>query len=207
MEKKAVSLDLDGPLIKRLPIQAEAAFKRALYGINIYNPPPEIPEVNRLISDQPLSLLERISLIVQSHRCLVPEAVDFLREVDGQFDVYGNTGRPNKRLWVKITERTLDKDGILCLLKKIFFTPRGTSSLLSKGAAIRELKRGYEVTHVDDNPATVLSLARVFPDVNFILVEDLTTEILLSGVNLERDYPNVERVRTLREAFLGRINR
>lgn len=75
----------------------------------------------------------------------------------------------------------------------------------SKLTNIALLKQYYgRVAHVDDNPADALPIAAMFPDVVVRLVKDLSTDFLLSGIYLEKDFPNVKVVSSLREA-LGSI--
>jgi len=196
--KEAYSFDLDGVIIARPPIQVGALREFFLRGGAIYEPPENIPEVHRSTSrGLILSPIEAISYYFHSKRQVVPGVREFLRSIHA--DKFGNTGRPAKGVWVDMTRRTLQAGGIFDQFQEIFFKPPGMRTIISKGAAISELREQYgagHVTHYDDNPADVLGLARVFPDVRFVVVQDLSTGILFSRVEM-RYYPNVTRVARL----------
>lgn len=207
MSERVLSTDLDGVIIERRhPFQLRALVLFLTRGSAIYQPPLQIPEVDRSVCDGPLNLLE-LALYLIHKGCRVRIGVqECLAEVRREKDIFVNTGRPNKRPWVDLTSRTLANGQVLAYFEGFFFKPPEVRALLSKAAAIAELRRRYqEVTHVDDNPADVLPLAKLFPDVNFVIFQDLTSGILFSRVGMGQ-YPNVRRVATLREGvtkFLG----
>jgi hypothetical protein len=112
-------------------------------------------------------------------------------------DIYGNTGRPNKRPWVNMTQDKLLNGNVLALFKYIFFRPKDVSSIQSKGEAIAQLAEHYDhVTHYDVDPWVIFGLAKVFPNVEFKLVQTLSSGLLVSQAEMNR-FPNVRRVAQL----------
>ncbi len=200
MKKEAESYDLDGVTInRRLLVGQLGATKNFLIrGTAIYEP-PTIPNVPRFIREEGVgSPKEVVLLFSHSIRGLKKGVKEFMESSSA--DKYGNTGRSNKRPWVEMTRKTLSRGGILEGFEDIFFKPKGFKTIESKGAAIAGLRERYEhVRHYDDNPADVLGLARVFPDVEFVIVQDLTTGLLLSRTEMS-EYPNVQRVAVLSQA-------
>ena len=199
MKELVFSTDLDGVIIKRLhPLQLRALAHFLARGSAIYQPPSQIPEIDRSVHNGPLSLFERILYQIHKGRRVLPGVRQCLDSMMEEADIVANTGRPNKKLWIDLTLETLRNSGVLECFKDFFFTPREIEALLSKAAAIDQLQNKYqEVIHIDDNPADVLPLAKLFPDVRFIIVQDLTAGILFSRVEMG-EYPNVQRVATLR---------
>ena len=123
-----------------------------------------------------------------------PEIPYFLWDRPAGIDVYGNTGRPNKRRWVNMTEHKLEKGLLYGRFKYIFFRPKDVKPIQSKGEAIALLAEHYDhVTHYDLDPWVVFGLAKVFPEVEFKLVETLGTGLFVSQAEMNR-FPNVERV-------------
>lgn len=200
MRNRAESFDLDGVVIGRqIPIQGGALKGLAQRGVTIYEPPESIPEVPRFTrGGLILSPQEAVSFYFHSRRHIIPGVKEFLESRDT--DKFGNTGRSNKKVWVDMTRKTLQDGGILDQFQDIFFKPPGIRTIISKGAGIQQLQQQYQhVTHYDDNPADVLGLATIFPDVKFVVVQDLSTGILFSRIDME-SYPNVRRVAQLRDS-------
>lgn len=203
MSERVASIDLDGVIIERHPIQLRALVRFLIRSGVIYKSPGQIPVVDRQVNNGPLSSLELVVYLIHKGRKVVIGARECLLATISDCDIVGNTGRPNKKAWIELTQKTLEAGGVLDCFQNIYFTPRGVKALLSKGAALVELQRQYEhITHLDDNPADVLPLAKLFPDVQFVIVQDLTTGVLFSKVEQEQ-YPNVRRVATLREGILS----
>lgn len=200
MKEMAESYDLDGVVIDRRPLVGQFGAVRdfLLNGTTIYKP-PTIPDVPRFVQVARVSSSkEAIVLFFHSIRPLKKGVKEFIES--SHADKYGNTGRSNKKPWVEMTRRTLSRGGIFEQFEDVFFKPEGIRTIESKGAAIAELRKRYGcVRHYDDNPADVLGLARVFPDVQFIIVQDLTTGLLLSRTEMS-EYPNVQRVAVLSQA-------
>lgn len=192
-KETADSVDIDGFLVYRqIPVQAEAISARRKYGVAMYDQQLTIPQIQRGIESGKIrSLKKAISFFFHSKRGVRKGVIERLNQRDT--DKFGNTGRPNKQQWVEMTWQQLNSSE-LTGLQDIFFTPKGIKTVLSKGAGIQELLTKYEhVTHFDDDPLTVLLLARHFKDVDFVLVEDLSAGYLLNGVDW-KEYKNVRRV-------------
>jgi hypothetical protein len=114
-----------------------------------------------------------------------------------QADLFGNTGRPNKRLWINMTEQKLVDGYVYDLFKYIFYRPKDVSPIESKCEAIAQLAEQYErVTHYDADPWVTFGLAKRFPQVTFVLVQGLEFGLLVSRQEMER-FPNVRRVAAL----------
>lgn len=200
MRERAESYDLDGVVIDRRPLvgQFGAIGDFLLKGAIIYEP-PTIPDVPRFIREAGVgSPKEAVVLFFHSIRAVKRGVKEFVENSGA--DKYANTGRSNKRPWVEMTSRVLSRGGILKQFEDVFFKPEGFKTIESKGAAIAELRKRYErVRHYDDNPADVLGLAKVFPDVDFVIVQDLSTGLLLSRTEMS-EYPNVQRIAVLSQA-------
>lgn len=196
--ERAISLDLDGVVISRFPIQLKAVIDRHIKrrGSTIFNPPESIPTLSREPKSAPLKLGELISFFLHSRRTVNVDVEDFL-DTNHMVDVYGNTGRVGKTPWIRMTWQTLKRGSVDDGIKDIYFKPDGTKTMLSKLEAISQLRHVYgSVTHYDDNPADALPIAAFFPDVKVVIVQDLTTGLLYSREEAAR-YPNVKRVAAL----------
>lgn len=196
----AISLDLDGVVIWRPPVQFGAFVKRHIkrQGATMYTPPEEIPELSREIKDDQLKPSELLSYLMHAIRSVSGSAREFIDEKSVTADIYANTGRAARTPWVNMTMRTLENGGLHGAFADYFFKPDGTRTMLSKLAAVDDLRRKYEkVTHYDDNPADALPIASHFPDVHVVIVEDLSTGILYSRHEAQR-YPNVTRIAKLK---------
>lgn len=200
--RPAISLDLDGVVFNRFPpIQIHALIGLAFHGNKIFWSLPTVPNVDRTVDEEGIKRLsERLSFLAHKRRKPMPDAKPFIAVHSENADIYGNTGRLAKGAWVGMTEESLRLAGVLPYFTDIFFKPEGVSSKASKAAAIAKLMDQYRgdnnITHIDDDPGTVLPLARMFPNVQFIILQDLTTGILFSRVEKNR-YPNVKRVARL----------
>ena len=194
----AVSFDLDGVIFKRLPFQGEAFLKHLLHGDEIYKTfkLPSSP-FKRELSDQPFSsILELMKFYYVRGTGLKEGVKKFIGMEAMQADLFLNTARPAKKIWAAMTEKHLQEKGLNNeLFKGSFYKPEGMQAKMSKALAIRELiDRGYEnITHYDDNPEDVLSLALMFPKVQFVIVQDLSTGMLFSRKEAKK-YPNVRRI-------------
>lgn len=198
MSKEADSLDIDGFLVNRqIALQAGAIKARVHDGVMMYDRPLVIPQVERCVDSTEIQFpKEAISFFFHSKRGIRKGVVEQLNQRDT--DKYGNTGRSNKQQWVDMTWQQLNASELEGL-QDIFFTPQGVKTVVSKGAGIQELLSKYDhVTHFDDDPLTVLLLAKHFKEVDFVLVEDLSAGYLLHGVDW-KDYSNVRRVETINE--------
>lgn len=196
MNVEAESYDLDGVVFKRqIPLQFNALKKLLLNGNSIYNP-PELPEIFRdvRISDE-LSVQESLSLYFHSKRPLKSGIVEYMAHRSTV--KFGNTGRLNKLAWKEMTLASLQRQGVSQLFEDVFFRYEGIKTIQSKGAVLRMLSEEYpRLTHYDDNPADVLGLAKLLPEVQFVIVQDLSTGMLLSRAEMT-EYPNVRRVASL----------
>jgi hypothetical protein len=196
---EAESYDLDGVVIYTpLPFPIDAVAKHFRVRPVDYEPPPIVPLTRHVEETYAMSVRQLIAYVAQKTRSVDPDIMQFLWERTA--DVYGNTGRPNKRPWVDLTVRTLEKGAVYMRFTDIFFRPKGVGSIRSKGAAIAELAKKYDhVTHIDDDPWVIFGLAKVFPDVQFTLVQELDIGILVTAEELQR-FPNVRRVAALRNS-------
>jgi hypothetical protein len=194
---EAESFDLDGIVIHSpLPFPIDEVSKYFRVRPVNYESPPIVPLSREVDETYAMSAKQHIAYGVQSVRSVDLDTWEFLWNRTA--DVYGNTGRPNKRPWVDMTARTLEKGFVYTRFKNIFFRPAGVTGIESKGAAIAELVKQYDnVTHIDDDPWVIFGLAKVFPRVTFMLVQDLDFGILVSRAEMER-FPNVRRVAQLR---------
>lgn len=204
MPKEALSLDLDGPTIWRIiPIQRGAIKKYKEQGPSIYAAYSDIRKRESFSPRQEgLTLNEIPNFSAHLIRFVFPDARKALLELPTEVDVIGNTGRSDKLAWTNMTEATLKRGRIRHRFEGVLHRPKGFHTTESKIANIAMLRIIYNrITHVDDNPADALPIAATFPDIDVCIVKDLSTKYLLSRVDLERDFPNVEVVPTLRQAL------
>ncbi len=198
MSKEADSFDIDGLLVTRpITIQGDSLWRYARHGVAMYNRKLTIPDIDRtVVTGQRLPMKEVVSYYFHRGRDLKPGALEYIRRRESA--KFGNTGRKNRPHMVNLTWDQLTSQGI-DQLEDIYFTPPGTENLISKGAAINSLLQEYShVTHYDDDPYTLLLLARHFPAVDFVLVQDHSTALLLAKVDLS-EYPNVTVVENLQD--------
>lgn len=192
IEKKPVaSLDLDGVLFPRIPVQL-AVFQP--WGWNKpLKPGSQIFMADRIPQDHPLSSRQRAELQGHAKRFVKPNMPEIIKRIQADIKI-GNTGRPNYRGMVDMTWERLRQGEIANEFKYINFKPEGVSPDESKYWGLVELiNKGYvNITHFDDNAITIKRLAKLLPLVQFVIVQDLTSGILFSKLEM-RKYPNVTR--------------
>ena len=200
MTDRAISLDLDGVVIFRPPVQAGALVNRYIKrrGSGMYSTPDTVPQITRESpAEGQMKPGELVSYLIHCLKWVYPGARNFMKDQQG-VDFYGNTGRKNKNPWVQLTRKTLERGGVFERFEDIYFKPEGTRTMLSKLEAIDRLRTRYtQVTHYDDNPADALPIAAFFPDVKVVIVQDLSTGLLYSRQEGAR-YPNVTRIARLK---------
>ncbi|MDO8583070.1 MAG: hypothetical protein Q7R51_00895 [bacterium] len=190
----AVSYDLDGVIFQRVPFQF-AAFLPSWMRKSILKPkhaPITIDE--RETQFRRLSIAEKVELEFHNIRHVKPEATKMVNQTQADLKI-GNTGRPNHEQMVRVTKRHLFESDIGHEFANVAFKPKGVSSDESKYWTLIELQRtGYtDIVHYDDNALTVKRLAKLLPQVRFIIVQDLTSGILFSKSEMKK-YPNVARI-------------
>lgn len=199
MPKEIDSLDIDGLLVTRpVPIQGGSLARYAKEGVAMYDRTLIIPDnVDRTVNTRPISSVkEAVSYYFHRNRGLKPGVLEFIMKRESV--KFGNTGRKNRPQWINLTWEQLNSQGVDDI-EDIYFTPPGMENLISKGAALNSLREHYtSITHYDDDPYTLLLLAQHFPDIRFVLVEDSSTALLLSHVDLS-EYPNVTVIQDLRD--------
>lgn len=210
-KRKATVFDLDGVVFERIPIQQKAllhAIPRLIAQRPVIDSfpmfPSQIPDpIDRTPKDKPLSSVwEEIILKQRRGRDICLDAPSLIIQSSQTSDVYGNTGRSNKKVWVDMTKESLEKVGLLRYFTDIAFRPEGYTTIESKLEKILRLKERYdEIDYYDDNPADALPIAALFPTVQVKIVQDLSTGILFSKVELDR-FPNVERIALRRRPIL-----
>ncbi|MBI2019950.1 hypothetical protein HYS94_00825 [Candidatus Daviesbacteria bacterium] len=132
-----------------------------------------IPVLNRQVVDAPIiNPFELISFLFHRRRGVFPQARDEITKAfEAGIDIFGNTGRLNKKPWVNITDRTLERGGIRPFLQGSFFTPVGVRVLISKIDALREVQSKYEVVdYFEDDEVTARGVKLVLPEVNVHIV-------------------------------------
>lgn len=199
--EKAWSLDIDDTLVQRERITRVLGVIGQAYKPHLFPPflkPAKIPDMDHRVRNDPLSNKENISFKAHKRRKTTPETVTALQgAVETGIDLYGNTGRSNKKEWVDMTARQMQTERLDKYLKGIFFTPKDIKGELSKAHAIKLLLEKYEeVTHFDDDPRTAYYLARVFqdePKVKIRLVKRQLADRLFSFEELKK-FPNLQIV-------------
>ena len=199
MSERAYSFDLDGVIFGRIPLQTNAVIKKIIHGDSSFSSPGEIPQFNRELAPRSTKISTRIKEGFQIGRRVKPGAREFIRllhETDGD-DIYGNTGRKFRENCLQYTRESLEKGGVLDYFTDLFMTPEGVSGVISKAQALEQLSERYDyVTHFDDDASLVRKLSPRFPNIEFVLVQDLTSGILFSEEEM-LNYPNVRRIACL----------
>lgn len=203
-----LSLDMDGVTMSRFPFQYKAVRDLILKGKRAFDPPSSIPDIQRTIQyKSKMSLGEEISYRAHEKRKLKNGAKEFIEEAFEEATIYGNTGRAAKRKFVDATEISLQNVDVLKYFRGIYYKPEKMWAVKSKAEAIKRLKKVHKlVIHVDDDPQTVFALAQLFPDVQFIIMQDLSTGILYSFAESKK-YKNVKRVASFKEINLKQMAR
>ena len=202
--ERAHSWDLDDTLINRGVLVRSVGNLKAIMPHGSYPPRLDnLPVVPREIVDvPPRGVLGWISFIVHANRDVFPGADEVIKDkINEGIDNYGNTGRPNQRLWEVMSRATLDRGGIDGeLLKDIFFTPEGVATAVSKAARIAELQTYYQkVEHFDDDVRTAVYLAILFQGVSGVrinLVQHGSSGLLYKSKELD-GLSNLRRVGVL----------
>jgi hypothetical protein len=192
--ERALLLDKDGPTIWRIPFQMAALPIHARYihySESLINPQMPKQEPQPMDMSGISSVGEGINLAFHYMRKVRPGVKEALEKTEGT-DIYGNTGRENKLHWVALTVGSLKDAGIKDKFKGIFFKDKCLHSWEGKAIGIKKvIEMGYKtVRHVDDNPGDILILSQLFPDVEFVILCDWSTNYLLHDLE-PKNYPNV----------------
>jgi len=188
------SVDFDGVLFPRIPAQLDA------FRPWTWKNPLELPlsrsmaQTNPPIRTEPLTKKEQHELESHAKRYVKPEVAEFVHNLPAGLKV-GNTGRSNNLEMVSMTRERLEDGGILNDFSHIRFKPKGMSSDESKYWGMDNLKLlGYEdAVHYDDNALLQKRLAKLFPEMRFVVVQDLSSGVLFSKDDMAK-YPNVARI-------------
>ncbi len=198
---RAVSLDFDGVLFHRIPAQSDV-LRFWSYDEPFVSHHSPITAADRVVRNDPMSLGEELSFLLHTRRGVKPEAAAFVAQLPPDVVIFGNTGRPNNRPMVDMTNGQLYIAGIDGYFEDVLFKPKGVESDESKYWGLEELSKFYDITHYDDNAKAVRRLAPKLPHVRFVIVQDLTSGILFSKKEMEK-YPNVARIAMKKD---GRID-
>ncbi len=199
-ERKAISWDIDGVLVRRIRFQHQAI--RPRIPTRILLAPPSIPVIDRDdCNNQTPGLLDTLLRIWHVTRALNPLAIETLgKSQQAGFDNYLNTGRPFTFDWLRMTEDQLAP--LKPFVNDVFFCPNhlGVKTSVSKIEAIARLLERYpRVAHIDDNPFDALPAADYFKDrLQVFLVKDRSTRWILRGRKMAR-YQNVTLINNLTE--------
>jgi hypothetical protein len=191
-KRSAVSLDLDGVVFPRFPAQLAALkpweYRKPLVPGNPITPEHRVPVADPLVEEGYKKDFQR-----HANRAVKPEAIPFVRSLNTDA-LFGNTGRHNNQTWIEMTFDRLQEAGILDRFEHVYFKPEEWESDEGKYWALQDIKeKGYRFIHYDDNARTVRRLAPHFPDDKFVVVQDLTSGILFSRKEMEKN-PNVARI-------------
>lgn len=196
-QRTAASMDLDGVLFSRFPAQMDL-LKPWNYNKSLTIENTFIDRSQRVLQTGPFSRHEKAEVLDHKKRNIKKEGVEMVYQLDVD-TIIGNTGRPYNQEMVTMTQERLYDAGITIgeegTFKYVLFKPEGYSSDESKYWGLQELlEMGYaRVFHYDDNAASVKRLAKALPQINFVIVQDLSSGILFSRAEMEK-YPNVARI-------------
>lgn len=198
---EALILDLDGVIIWRPGYQTKATADYRKEGPNIYIPPSHVLDLDQQIVSKSLNLKDAGAFVWHHMRWVYPDVAKTLKQIEG-VPIFGNTGRFDHRTWRYMTELFLRMGGIpVGTFQEIHYRPKGIGTLDSKIAFVgHKLKTYNQVRVIDDNPADLLPILNQFGNrVEGVLMEDYSTDFLLSEVNME-DYPTMRKVKRFRQA-------
>lgn len=201
---KVLVLDLDGVVNWRIPAQRAGIPILGHHNPDIYRIPIDTFPANREMYRRPL-LKDIYDAIRHGTVPVFPDVARLLKELKSTV-IYGSTGRRNTYPMVYSTYFSLKMAGILDKFDDIYFKPEGYTTTEGKTAALDDIRRQWDddqIFVVDDNPDDLLRMAKTFQRIRFILMRDLTTKRLTRGINMEKDFPNVQINETLRSALLS----
>lgn len=129
-ERKSIahSFDCDGVLVWRIPVQTDVIkFKHKPYRV-----PNELPLLDREVDETPLSRWD-FNYGFHAVRGVTRLASRAIIAIS-RGDIYLNTGRENRRAYVDLTERALERGGIRNRFKDLFFGVKDLSApILTRG--------------------------------------------------------------------------
>ncbi len=196
-QSRAVSLDLDGVLFRRPPIQAEALLRYAQpwrYNDRFVPQHPQVTPTQRVFTPRILTEREQRQLTGHAKRHVSEEGQGLVYRLhENGYAIYANTGRPS--YMEELTRGRVEQAELAGFIDSILHTPDGVSSEEGKYWGLVGLReKGFtDLTHYDDNTYTVKRLSGALPDVKFVIVQDLTTGILFSEREMKK-HPNVARI-------------
>lgn len=194
---KAISWDVDGVLVRRIPFQGGAFWP--LGRERKYASPQTLPVIDRESCSYRYTLWEELTEPLHRLRPLNPDAPETLARLKEAGVInFINTGRPFSLDWMNLTKTQLK--ALMPFVEEAFFCPKelGVRTAFSKAEAVDRLRRDYRVAHVDDNPNDALPIAGFFPDVDVFLVRDYSTKLMVSRKILKR-FPNVKIIKRITE--------
>ncbi len=201
LRDKVLVLDLDGVVNWRVPAQKSGIPFLGYYNPEKYKIPVRVRNITREINDQ-FSLKDIYDAIRHLLAPIFPDVARLIKELENT-TIYGSTGRQNTKSMVYATFWSLRMAGIIDKFDDIYFRPTGFTTTESKVAALYDISQQWDQDQIlvaDDNPGDILPMARVFPNIRFFLIRDLTTSRLLRGVRPE-EFPGVQIKPTLRAAL------
>lgn len=194
--QRVASIDFDGVVFGgRIPAQM-AIFKWAFMPWK-YNRPfvPKFqgPPIEQRPSQVSLTSAEQKELNRHAKRKVKEGMKEFLEQLDADIKM-GNTGRPNSEPMTSMTQMRLEEAGISGEFNDIRYKPEGISSDEGKYWRFVVIKQnGGKFTHYDDNAYFIKRMAPLFPEDEFVIVQDLTSSLLFSEKEMRKN-PNVRRV-------------
>ena len=112
MPKEAVSLDLDGVVIRRIPFQYYAIRRLFSRPPIDFSPPSEIPELDRTVQEVTPTFKTRINFLRHSLAPVSSDAKRLIPQISDSKDVYANSGGwVNTSQWVDHANATFQKAG------------------------------------------------------------------------------------------------
>jgi phosphoglycolate phosphatase-like HAD superfamily hydrolase len=194
-ENRAMVFDLDDTLLKRSFIERNMTLlveRTRPYQLPLFTRKEiALLDINHSPINQPFTnLIEQVAFKLLSERKIFPGATDTIKRLTDQgFDIYINTGRPNKSVWADMTNETLNNSGIKDYFKQIFYTPEGIDTAVSKAHTISLLSQlyGADIEFSDDDIRAAHFVALTFPEIQVNLIQYK----LSRRINLEQ-FPNIK---------------
>jgi hypothetical protein len=218
--RRGRSFDNDGVLNDRgISLQIATVRRVAQHGMEYLRPPWDLPEENPVRGGAIWKPNEWIEYLGHAHRNATPEIVKAFTDDVASVDAFRilNSGRKDKPLWRRATERALAQDGILPHLDEVSLTAPGVKSILGKTRRfIRMFKdpnpalRVTEADHFEDDAGHAIHMA-LYLRMHWMdngrvwLIDEMDKQLKFilkrAGLSLEDLSPHLVRVGSLEEAL------
>lgn len=195
--RKVASIAIDGVIFERFPMQMPEVFKR-IFTPSKYNlsfTPRFAQAPQERWPQEEINPKQEKEALSYGKRRVRNGAREFLIGLSNEdFEIVGNTERHNDSSMINVTKARLSMGDVSSFFKKIRFRLDGISPNESKYWFFKTLEeKGIKFCHYDDDAQFIRQMATLFPNDEFVIVENLTSGLLFSRKEM-KEYRNVKRV-------------